>query len=64
MRKFHPTVGRQRSVFGPQRGLDLDGALDRIHDARELGEDAVARGINEASVMLLDERIYQLAMRG
>jgi hypothetical protein len=33
---------------------DLDGALDRIHDTGELGEHAVAGGIDEASVMLLD----------
>jgi hypothetical protein len=37
-------------------------ALDRIHDTGELGEHAVAGGIDESSVMLLDERIDQLAM--
>jgi hypothetical protein len=31
--------------------------LDRIDDAGELGEDAVAGGVDEASVMLLDERV-------
>ena len=36
--------------------------MDRIHDAGELGEYAVARGIDEASVMLLDRRINELAM--
>jgi len=36
--------------------------LDRIHDTGELGEHAVAGGIDESSVMLLDERIDQLAM--
>jgi hypothetical protein len=36
--------------------------LDRIHDAGELGKHAVARGIDEAPVMLLDERVDQLAI--
>jgi hypothetical protein len=42
--------------------LDLDGALDRIHDARELGQFSVARGIDDVPVTLLDERIDYLAM--
>jgi hypothetical protein len=31
--------------------------LDRIDDTRELREYAVARGVDEASAVLLDERI-------
>ncbi len=55
--EFHPALGWQIRVFSLERGLDLDRALDRIHDAGELGEDTVTRGIDEASVMLLDQRI-------
>src|SRR6266851_703677 len=62
--ELHPPLGWQIRVLGLERGLDLDGALDGIHDAGELGEYAVAGGIDEASVMLLDQRIDQLAMRG
>jgi hypothetical protein len=36
---------------------DIDGALDRVDDAGKLGEDAVNGGIDEPTVMLLDQRI-------
>src|SRR5260370_6864633 len=55
--EFHSALGRQRSVLSLERGLALDRALDGIHDAGELRQHAVASGVNEASVMLLDERI-------
>jgi hypothetical protein len=53
--EFHPALGWQRRVLGLERGLNLDGALDRIHDAGKLGEYAVTRRVDEASVMLLDQ---------
>ena len=37
---------------------------DRVHDAGELGQHAVAGGVYEAPVMLLDETVDYLAMRG
>jgi hypothetical protein len=46
-----------RHVLSLERDLDLDGALDRIHDAGELGEHTVAGGIDETPMMLLDERV-------
>ena len=49
-------VGDLRSSL--ERGLNLDGALDGVHDPCKFG----TSGINEASVMLLDKRIAQLAM--
>ncbi len=55
--KFHSTLGRDIRVLGLECGLNLDRALDRIHDAGELGEHAIARGVDEATVMLIDERI-------
>jgi hypothetical protein len=45
------------SVLRLERGLNLDSALDGIHDAGKLGEYAVTGGVDEASVMLIDERI-------
>jgi hypothetical protein len=36
--------------------------LNRIHDAGELGQHAIAGEVDEASVVLLDRRIDQLAM--
>jgi hypothetical protein len=36
--------------------------LDRIHDARELGQLTVARGIDDVPVTLLVERIDYLAV--
>ena len=41
--------------------LHLDGALDRIHDAHELSEEAVAGGLNDPATMLSDLRLDQLA---
>src|SRR6266851_609172 len=55
--EFHPALGCQRRVLGLECGLNLDRALDGIHDAGKLREHAVARRIDEASVMLIDERI-------
>src|ERR1700730_14329014 len=55
--EFHPALGREIRVFGLHRGLDLDGALDGIDHAGELGEDAVAGRVDETPVMLLDQRI-------
>src|SRR5216684_8401680 len=54
--EFHPALGWQRRVLGLERGLNLDGALDRIHDAGKLGEYAVTRRVDESSVTLLDQR--------
>src|SRR5713101_8753401 len=62
--ELHPALRRQLLVFGLERGLDLDRALDRIHDAGELSKNAVTCGINEPSVMLRYQRIDQLAMGG
>jgi hypothetical protein len=42
-------------VLGLERGLDLDGALDGIDHAGEVPEYAVAGGIDEAAVVLLDQ---------
>src|SRR5712692_6315370 len=55
--KLHSAVGWQTYVFRLERGLDLDSALDRIHNAGEFREHAIARGIDESSAMLLDKRI-------
>ena len=60
--ELHPALGWQIRVLGLERGLDLDGALDRIHDACKLRKYTIARGIYEAPVMPLDQRIDQLAM--
>jgi len=42
--------------------LDIDGAVHCLDHAGELGEHAVASGVHEPSVMLLDLRIDQLAV--
>src|SRR5712692_8253324 len=62
--EFHPLLGRDIRVLGVERGLNLDGALDRVHDAGELGEYAVAGGIDESPAMLLDEPVNQFAVGG
>ena len=62
--KLHPPFRRNVGIFGSKRGLDLDRALDRIHDAGELRQHAITRRVYEPAAMLLDERIYELAVRG
>ena len=37
-------------------GLDLDRALGRVDDAGELGQDAVARGVDDAAAVAADHR--------
>jgi len=46
--ELHAALGWQIRVLSLERGLNLDGALDRIHDTRELGEHAVAGGTDES----------------
>src|SRR6266849_3092984 len=60
--EFHPALGWQIRVLGLEGGLDVDRALDRIHDAGEFRQHAITGRVNEAPVMLLDERIDQLAV--
>ncbi len=62
--KLHSAVGWQICVLRLERGLDLNRALDGIHDAGELGQYAVARRVHESSTVLLDQRIDQLTRRG
>src|SRR5713226_5030447 len=62
--EFHPPLGGKTRVLSLERGLNVDRALDRIHDAGKLGQYAIAGGIDEASAMLLDQRIDEFAMRG
>src|SRR6266852_321433 len=62
--EFHPLVERQVGILGPERGLDYDGALHRVHHTGELRYDAVPCGINEASTVMLDEAIDQFAVGG
>ena len=43
-------------VAGRHDGLDLDRALGRVDHARELGQDAVARGVDDAAAVAADQR--------
>ena len=51
-----------RQVDGaPGHGaLDLHGAADGVHDARELDQRAVAHQLDDAAVVLGDRRIHEL----
>ena len=46
------------------RALDLHSTADGIHDARELGKEAVAGVLHDPAAVLLDLRINQLAEVG
>ena len=43
-------------VAGRHDGLDLDRALGRVDHAGELGQDAVARGVDDAAAVAADQR--------
>ena len=49
--EFDPPVRRDIGVLFGHRALDLDRAARPVHDARELGEQPVARGLDDAPVM-------------
>ena len=46
----HPLVARRHD------GLDLDPALSRVDYARELGQDAIPRGVDDAAAVAADQR--------
>jgi hypothetical protein len=48
---------RQALVPGLERFLDLAGGADGLDGARELGEDAVARGVDDPAVVEIDDRV-------
>ena len=47
----HLAGGRQVGVPGLEGALDLDGALDSVHDAGELRQHVVAGGVHDAPAM-------------
>ena len=49
-RRRHPFVARRHD------GLDLDRALGRADHARELGQDAVAGGVDDAAAVVANQR--------
>src|SRR5687768_2309655 len=49
-----PAVFRLAGVALGHRSLDLDSTFDRLNDARELGEQAVAAGLNDIAPMRRD----------
>src|SRR5207302_9617678 len=61
---FHPPLGWEIGIFRLESSLDLDCALDRIHDAGEFGQDTIAGGVDETAAVMRDEPIDDLAVRG
>ncbi len=54
---------RQASIALDHAVLDLDGATNRVNDASELDEDAIACPLNDAAVMQSDSGINQIAAK-
>jgi hypothetical protein len=52
--KLDPAIGRQTGIALDHAVLHLDGAANRIDDASELNEGAIARPLNNAAVMQSD----------
>src|SRR5207237_6740218 len=50
----HPPAGRQLSIAGLERALDLDGGVDGVDDARKLRQDVVARRVHDAPAVAGD----------
>src|SRR5215813_1652408 len=60
--KPHLPRGRQRGVARPERTLNLDGGLDGVHDAGEVGQDVVTRGVDDPSALTGDRGADDLAI--
>jgi hypothetical protein len=60
--ELHLLPGRQVLVTRLQRRLDFRRAANRFDRAGELGEDRVAGGIEDAPMVLLEQRVEDRAM--
>jgi len=58
--KLDPLLRRDRSIALGHAALHLHGALDRIHDARELGQEAIAGVLDDPATVLGDLWLDQL----
>jgi hypothetical protein len=61
---LHPLLARKRRVGRGERLLDGDRAVERLDDARELGEDAVASRAEDLAVGAENQVVDDLAVRG
>src|SRR6266851_4310326 len=57
--EFNPPLRRHASVALSHAALDLDGAAHGVNHAGELDQHAVAGGLDDAAVMLLDLGVDQ-----
>ena len=57
--ELQPAFLRHVGVAGKHPALDVDGAAHRVDDARELGQQAVARGLHDAPAMRHHLRVEQ-----
>jgi len=55
--ELHLITGRSISVFPSYGLLNFDGAFDGIHGAAEIGNNAVARGVEDPTAMRGDQAI-------
>ncbi len=55
--QFETALGRDRVVDGARRALHLDGAAERIDDARKIRQQAVAGGADDPPPMRRDQRV-------
>ena len=58
--KLDMPAGRHVGVAAGHSALDLDRALDRVGNALELDQHAVAGGLDDPAVVLGDRRVDQL----
>ena len=59
----HLLIRRLLAILRAERPLHIYGALDRVHDARKLGEHAIPRRVEDAAAMLSDQPVNDLAVR-
>ena len=59
--ELHALGGGQIRIVAGKLLLDLDGALHRLDDARELGNDGIAPGIDDPTLVPLDEGSHCVA---
>ena len=59
--QLETALGRDRVIDGVRCSLHLDGAVQRVDDARKIRQQAVARGADDPPVMRRDQRVDRAA---
>src|SRR6266851_2014863 len=62
--ELHPALLRQLRILDPERGLNRNGASNRLDHTGEFGQYAVTGRIDESAVVSFDQRVSNLPAGG